>query len=98
MKLSNQCPPDDAGVGLAVPPTGAAEGGGLAARLGLNKLGNLSLNLRVGVGLADGLAVASGCVFLRSRLAVGDAAGDSAVTGEIAVSLGVAVASAPLGW
>ena len=77
----------------------AAEGDGLTERLGLNKLGNLSLNLRDGVGLADGLAVASGCVFLSGRLAVRDTAGDAAaVTGEVAVSAGVTVASAPLGW
>jgi hypothetical protein len=81
-----------------VPPTGGAEGDGLIERLGLNKLGNLTLNLRDGVGLADGLVVASGCVFLRGRLAVGDTAGDSAVTAEVAVSAGVAVVSALLCW
>lgn len=75
-----------------------AEGDGLTERLGLNKFGNLSLNLRDGVGLADGLAVASGCAFLRGRLVVGDTAGDSAGTGEVAVSVGVAVASTLLGW
>jgi len=75
-----------------------AEGDGLTERLGLNKLGNLSLNLREGVGVADGLAVASGSVFLRGRLAVGDIAGDPAVTSGVAVSAGVALASARLGW
>jgi hypothetical protein len=81
-----------------VPPIGGAEGDGLIERLGLNKFGNLSLNLCDGVGLADGLAVGSGCVFLRGRLAVGDTTGDSAVIGEVAVSAGVAVVSALLGW
>ena len=57
------------------------------------------MNLRDGVGLADGLAVASGSVFWRERLAVGDTVGDdSAVTGGVAVSDGVAVASALFGW
>jgi hypothetical protein len=53
----------------------------VAECLGLNKRGNLSLNLRgvgdatgVGVGLGDTSAV----VFLRIRLGVGEAAGDSA--------------------
>ena len=80
------------------PTTGAGEGDALTERLGLNKLGNLSLNLRDGVGLAAGLAVASGCVFLRGRLAVGDTAGDSAVTGAVAVSAGEVVASALVCW
>jgi hypothetical protein len=79
-----------------VPPTGAAEGDGLTERLGLNKLGNLSLNLCDGVGLADGLAVGSGCVFLRGRVASGDTPGDSIVTAEVGVSAGEAVASTPL--
>ena len=81
-----------------MPPTGGGEGDGLIERLGLNKLGNLSLNLRDGVGLADGLAVASGSVFLRRRLSVGDTAGDSAVTGGVAVSAGVTPGSALLSW
>jgi hypothetical protein len=76
----------------------AAEGDGLTECLSLNNLGNLSLNLRAGVGLADGLAVVSGCVFLRGRFALGDTSGDSAVTGEVGVTAGVAVASALLGW
>jgi hypothetical protein len=57
----------------------------------LNKRGNLSLNLRgvgdatgVGVGLADTSAAA----FRRIRLGVGEAAGDSAVEGEVALSAG----------
>lgn len=75
----------------------AAEGDGLAERLDLNKLGSLSLNLRDGVGVADGVAVVSGCVFLRGRLGMGDIAGESAVTDEGPVSAGVAVVSALLG-
>jgi hypothetical protein len=58
---------------------------------GLNKRGNLSLNLRgvgdatgVGVGLADTSATA----LLRIRLGVGEAAGDSAAEGEVALSAG----------
>jgi len=58
---------------------------------GLNKRGNPSLNLRgvgdatgVGVGLADTSAAA----FLRIRLGVGEAAGDSAAEGEAALSAG----------
>jgi hypothetical protein len=74
-----------------------AEGDGLTERLDLNNLGNLSLNLRDGLGLAVGVGVASGSVFLRERFAVGDTAGDSAGTGEVAVSGGVVVASALLG-
>jgi len=77
-------------------PPGAAEGDGLTERFGLNSLGNLSLNLWNGVGLGAGLAVASGSVFLRGRLASGDTPGDSVVTGEVGVSAGEAVASTPL--
>ena len=51
-----------------------------------------SLNLGVAVGLAGGVAVASVFACL-PRLALGDAAGDSAVAGEAAVSAGDAVAS-----
>jgi hypothetical protein len=58
---------------------------------GLNKRGNLSLNLRgvgdatgVGVGLADTSAAA----FLRIRLGVGEPAGDSAAEGDAALSTG----------
>ena len=67
---------------------------------GLNKRWNLrcgSLNLRgvgdatgVGVGLGDSSAV----VFLRIRLGVGDAAGDSAAEGDAPLSAGEAVAGA----
>jgi hypothetical protein len=60
---------------------------------GLNKRGNLSLNLRgvgdatgVGVGLADTSAAA----FLRIRLGVGEAAGDSAAERDSALSTGEA--------
>jgi hypothetical protein len=58
---------------------------------GLNRRGNLNLNLRgvgdgtgVGVGLGDTSAV----LFLRIRLGVGEAAGDSAVEGDAALSTG----------
>ena len=58
---------------------------------GLNKRGNLSLNLRgvadatgVGVGVGDSSAV----VFFRIRLGVGDAAGDSAAEGDAPLSTG----------
>jgi hypothetical protein len=77
---------------------GTAEGDGPTERFGLNSLGNLSLNLRDGVGLGVGLAVALGCVFLRVGLASGDTPGDSVVTGEVGVSAGEAVASTPLCW
>jgi len=55
----------------------------------LNKRGNLNLNLRgvgdatgVGVGLGDTSAV----VFLRTGFGFGEAAGDSVVEGETALS------------
>jgi hypothetical protein len=72
-----------------------SEGDALTELLGLNKLP--SLNLGVAVGLAGGVAVASVFACL-PRLALGDAAGDSAVAGEAAVSTGDAVASAILCW
>ncbi len=81
---------------LLLPVTGAAEGDALTELLGLNKLP--SLNLGEAVGVADGLGVASIFAFLRVRFAFGDAAGDSAVAGEAAVSAGEAVASAILCW
>ena len=63
----------------------------MADCFGLNKRGNLSLNLRgvgdatgVGVGLADTSAAA----FLRIRLGVGEAAGDFAAEGDAALSTG----------
>ena len=59
---------------------------------GLNRRGNLSLNLRgvgdatgVGVGLGDTSAV----VLLRIGLCVEDATGDSAAEGDVALSTGV---------
>jgi hypothetical protein len=76
--------------------TGAAGADALSELLGLNKSPNL--NLGDAVGLAAGLAVASGCAFLRGRLALGDAVGDSAAVGEAAVSVGETVASALLCW
>ena len=64
----------------------------MADCFGLNKRGNLSLNLRgvgdatgVGVGLAD----TSAAGFLRIRLGVvGEPAGDSAAEGDAALSTG----------
>ena len=85
-----------------LPVTGAAEGDALTELLGLNKL--LSLNLGEGVGLAAGLGVALGlgvasvCAFLRGRLTLGGAPGDSAIAGEAGVSAGDAVAPAILSW
>jgi hypothetical protein len=79
-----------------LPVAGAAEGDALTELLGLNK--SPSLNLGEAVGLAVGAAVASVFAFLRGRLAVGDADGDSAIAGEAGVSAGDAVASAILGW
>ena len=58
---------------------------------GLNKRGNLILNLRgVGdtTGVRVGLAGALVIVFLRISLGVGEAAGDSAAEGEVALSAG----------
>jgi hypothetical protein len=58
---------------------------------GLNRRGNLSLNLRgVGdaTGVGVGLGVTSAVVFLRTRLGVGDAAGDSAAEDGAALSTG----------
>jgi hypothetical protein len=64
---------------------------------GLNKRGNLSLNLRgvgdatgVGVGLADTSAAA----FLRIRFGVGEVADESAAEDDVALSAGEAVAPA----
>jgi hypothetical protein len=68
-------------------PSGVGDGD----LFGLNKRGNLNLNLRgvgdatgVGVGLADASAV----VFLRLRFGSGEAAGDSAAEGDVALSVG----------
>jgi hypothetical protein len=59
----------------------------------LNKRGNLNLNLR-GVGDATGvelgLAAASVIAFLRTGLAFGEAAGDAAADGDVALSAGEA--------
>ena len=58
---------------------------------GLNKRGNLNLNLRgvgdaTGVGVGLGLADSPLVAFLRIRLAVGEAAADSAGEGDTALS------------
>ena len=58
---------------------------------GLNRRGNLSLNLRgVGdaTGVGEGLGGSSAVVFLRIRLGVGDAVGDSAAEGDAPLSTG----------
>lgn len=81
---------------MLLPVTGATEGDALTELLGLNK--SPSLNLGEAVGLAGGLAVASVFPFVRGPPALGDAAGDSAGTGEAAVSAGDPVASVILCW
>jgi hypothetical protein len=57
----------------------------------LNKRGNLNLNLR-GVGDATGvevgLAASSVIAFLRTGLGFGEAAGDMAAKGDVALSAG----------
>jgi hypothetical protein len=58
---------------------------------GLNKRGNLNLNLRgVGdaTGVGVGLAGVSAIVFLRIGLGFGEAAGDVAASGDVALSAG----------
>ena len=83
----------------APPVAGAAAGDALIELLGLNKLPRWNLPGDAdAVGLVAGLAAASVFAFLRVRFAFGDAAGDSAVAGEAAVSAGQAVASALLCW
>ena len=73
--------------GTEFTPAGLADGD----LFGLNKRGNLILNLRgvgdatgVRVGLADALVI----VFLRISLGVGEAAGDSAAERDSALSTG----------
>ena len=73
------------------PVAGGAAGDALTELLGLNK--SLSEAFGDAVGLAAGLAAAEVVVFLRARFGLGDAAGDSAVAAEAAVSAGDAVAS-----
>ena len=70
---------------------GTVAGEALTALLGLNK--SLNENLGDAVGLAAGVAAAEVVAFLRARFGLGDAADDSAVAGEAAVSAGEAVAS-----
>jgi hypothetical protein len=73
--------------GTEFTPAGLADGD----LFGLNKRGNLILNLRgVGdtTGVRVGLAGALVIVFLRISLGVGEAAGDSAAEGEVALSAG----------
>ena len=79
--------------GTEFTPDGLADGD----PFGLNKRGNLILNLR-GVGDATGVGVGlagiSPVVFLRIRFGVGEAAGESAAEDEVALSAGEAVAAA----
>ena len=75
--------------GTEFTPTGLADGD----LFGLNKRGNLILNLRgVGetTGVRVGLAGALVIVFLRISLGVAEAAGDSAAEGDAALSTGEA--------
>ena len=79
--------------GTEFTPDGLADGD----VFGLNKRGNLILNLRgVGdaTGVGVGLAGTSAAALLRIRLGVGEAAGDSAAEGDAALSAGEAVAAA----
>jgi hypothetical protein len=83
-----------AGAAFPVPLTGAGftpAGVGDDDLFGLNRRGNLNLDLR-GVGDATGVGVGVGdtsaVVFLRIRLGVGDAAGDSAAEGDAPLSTG----------
>jgi hypothetical protein len=79
--------------GTEFTPDGLADGD----LFGLNKRGNLILNLR-GVGDATGVGVGlagiSPVVFLRIRFGVGEAAGESAAEDDVALSAGEAVAAA----
>jgi hypothetical protein len=79
--------------GTEFTPDGLADGD----LFGLNKRGNLILNLR-GVGDATGVGVGlagiSPVVFLRIRFGVGEAAGESATEDDVALSAGEAVAAA----
>ena len=68
-------------------PRGLADAG----LLGLNKRGNLNLNLRgIGdaTGVGVGLAATSVIAFLRTGLGFGEAAGDAAAEGDVALSAG----------
>jgi hypothetical protein len=83
-----------AGAAFPVPLTGAGftpAGVGDVDLFGLNRRGNLNLDLR-GVGDATGVGVGLGdisaVVFLRIRLGVGEAAGDSVVEGDAPLSTG----------
>jgi hypothetical protein len=73
------------------PPAGLGDGD----LFGLNKRGNLILNLRgVGDATGVGLGATSAVVFLRIRFGVGEAAGDWSAKGDAALSVdGVASVS-----
>jgi hypothetical protein len=72
-------------------PTGVGD----ANLFGLNKRGNLNLR-GVGDGTGEGVGDASAIAFLRVRFDFGEAAGDSAAEGTVAVSIGDATAAASL--
>jgi hypothetical protein len=64
-------------------------GVGDADRFGLNKRGNLNLRgVGDGTGVGVGVGDASVVDFLRVRFGLGEAAGDSASEGDIALSAG----------
>ncbi len=89
---TNPGPPPGAGVAALVTPVAAAAAGdALTELLGLNK--SLSENFGEAVGLTAAVGVASVFACLRARFGLGDAAGDSAVVGEAAVSAAAAVDS-----
>lgn len=92
---------DAPGAGAApVPLAGGGftpAGAGDVDLFGLNKRGNLNLDLRgvgdatgVGVGLGDASVIA----LLRLRFGFGEAAGDSAAEGDVLLSAGEVVAAA----
>jgi len=78
-----------AGAGFV--PTGLGD----ADLFGLNKRGNLNLRgIGDGTGVGVGLGDASAIGFLRLRFGLGEAAGDSAVSGDAALAAGEALAGA----
>jgi hypothetical protein len=80
-----------AGATFPFPLTGAGftPGVGDVDLFGLNKRGNLNLRgVGDGTGVGVGLGGSSAVVFLRIRLGVGEAAGDSAAEGDAPLSTG----------
>jgi hypothetical protein len=89
------CPPPGAGALLAVSAVAPLAGAGVAAAglpaaelFGLNKSLRLAL---AGEGEATGLAAVAASAFLRMRFALGEAAGETLVEADAAVSDGEAV-------